>query len=31
MSSRMETTTSYRIEKDVMVPMRDGQTLATDL
>ena len=31
MSSRIETTTSYRIEKDVMVPMRDGQTLATDL
>ena len=22
---------SYRVEKDVMVPMRDGQTLATDL
>ncbi len=31
MSQQVGVSTSYRVEKDVMVPMRDGQTLATDL
>ena len=31
MSQQAGVSTSYRVDKDVMVPMRDGQTLATDL